>query len=72
MKKIIIAKGAITKPEKILIVLTSHTELGNTGEKTGFWLPELTHPYYEFTEAGYSVDVASIEGGMAPRRQQSI
>ena len=66
MKKIIIAKGAITKPEKILIVLTSHTELGNTGEKTGFWLPELTHPYYEFTEAGYSVDVASIEGGMAP------
>lgn len=52
--------------EKILIVLTSHTELGDTGEKTGFWLPELTHPYYEFTEAGYTVDVASIEGGMAP------
>jgi len=54
------------KEEKILIVLTSHTELGNTGKKTGFWLPELTHPYYEFTEAGYTVDVASIEGGMAP------
>jgi len=52
--------------EKILIVLTSHTELGNTGKKTGFWLPELTHPYYEFIEAGYSVDIASIEGGMAP------
>lgn len=52
--------------EKILIVLTSHTELGDTGKKTGFWLPELTHPYYEFTEAGYSVDVASIKGGMAP------
>lgn len=52
--------------KKILIVLTSHTELGNTGKKTGFWLPELTHPYYEFTEAGYTVDVASIEGGMAP------
>jgi len=52
--------------EKVLIVLTSHTELGNTGKKTGFWLPELTHPYYEFTKAGYSVDVASIEGGMAP------
>ena len=54
------------RADKILIVLTSHTELGNTGKKTGFWLPELTHPYYEFIEAGYRVDVASIEGGMAP------
>ena len=51
---------------KILIVLTSHSDLGDTGEKTGFWLPELTHPYYEFEKAGYTVDVASIEGGMAP------
>lgn len=60
------AEGVISKREKILIVLTSHTELGNTDEKTGFWLHELTHPYYEFTKAGYWVDVASIEGGMAP------
>jgi len=60
------AVGEVTKSDKILIVLTSHTELGNTGKKTGFWLPELTHPYYQFTKAGYSVDVASIEGGMAP------
>jgi len=60
------ADGVVSKSEKILIVLTSHTELGNTGKKTGFWLPELTHPYYEFSNAGYSVDVASIEGGMAP------
>ncbi len=52
--------------DKILIVLTSHSELGNTGKKTGFWLPELTHPYYEFTNAGFTVDVASIDGGMAP------
>ena len=51
---------------KILIVLTSHSQLGNTGEKTGFWLPELTHPYYEFKKAGYSIDVASIQGGIAP------
>ena len=51
---------------KILIVLTSHTELGETGKKTGFWLPELTHPYYEFKKAGFPVDIASIEGGMAP------
>jgi len=60
------AEGVISNREKILIVLTSHTELGNTGEKTGFWLPELTHPYYEFTKAGYSVDIASIDGGTAP------
>lgn len=60
------AEAVINKSEKILIVLTSHDKLGNTDEKTGFWLPELTHPYYEFTKAGYSVDVASIEGGMAP------
>jgi len=52
--------------EKILIVLTSHATLGDTGKKTGFWLPELTHPYYEFKNSGYNVDIASIEGGMAP------
>jgi putative intracellular protease/amidase len=51
---------------KILIVLTSHTELGETGKKTGFWLPELTHPYYEFKKAGFLIDIASIDGGMAP------
>jgi len=52
--------------DKILIVLTSHSDLGDSGKKTVFWLPELTHPYYEFINAGFSVDVASIEGGMAP------
>lgn len=60
------AAESASAQEKILIVLTSHDELGNSGKKTGFWLPELTHPYYEFTQAGYQVDVASIEGGMAP------
>ena len=60
------AEDVIREGEKILIVLTSHTELGTTGKKTGFWLPELTHPYYEFSKEGYSVDVASIDGGMAP------
>ncbi|GAB2902007.1 type 1 glutamine amidotransferase domain-containing protein [Microbulbifer echini] len=52
--------------KKVLIVLTSHSDLGNTGKKTGFWLPELTHPYYEFVNAGIKVDVASIDGGVAP------
>jgi len=64
---ILLSGGAYANSEvKVLIVLTSHSELGDTGNKTGFWLPELTHPYYEFKNAGYSVDVASIEGGMAP------
>lgn len=52
--------------QKVLIVLTSHDELGESGLATGFWLPELTHPYYELIDAGYGVDVASIQGGMAP------
>ncbi|HIP13966.1 MAG TPA: type 1 glutamine amidotransferase domain-containing protein [Sulfurimonas autotrophica] len=56
--------------EKILIVLTSHSELGNTEKETGFWLPELTLPYYKFKEAGYTVDVASIKGGIAPIDQK--
>jgi len=60
------ATGHASTDARVLIVLTSHTELGDTGEKTGFWLPELTHPYYEFKKAGFTVDVASIEGGMAP------
>jgi len=51
---------------KVLLVLTSHSKLGSTGGKTGFWLPELTHPYYKFKNAGYSVDVVSILGGTAP------
>ena len=57
---------------KILLVLTSHSELGDTGKKTGFWLPELTHPYYEFKKAGYLIDVASIQGGIAPVDPKSL
>jgi len=55
---------------KVLIVLTSHSTLGNTEKETGFWLPELTLPYYKFKEAGYVVDVASIKGGIAPVDQK--
>ncbi len=57
---------------KILLVLTSHSQLGDTGNKTGFWLPELTHPYYEFKKAGYVIDVASIQGGVAPVDPKSL
>ena len=44
---------------KVLIVLTSHDELGDTGRKTGFWLEELAAPYYEFKDAGAQITLAS-------------
>ncbi|MCO4319359.1 type 1 glutamine amidotransferase domain-containing protein [Phyllobacterium sp. 21LDTY02-6] len=50
----------------ILMVLTSHDELGNTGRKTGFWLEEFAAPYYTFLEAGATVTVASPKGGQPP------
>ncbi|MCB8874265.1 type 1 glutamine amidotransferase domain-containing protein [Acidisoma silvae] len=51
---------------KILMVLTSHDELGNTGRKTGFWLEELAAPYYAFKEAGAEIVLASPLGGQPP------
>lgn len=51
---------------KVLIVLTSHGELGNTGERTGFWLEELAAPYYRFVTAGAQVTLASPKGGRPP------
>jgi putative intracellular protease/amidase len=51
---------------KVLIVLTSHDELGNTGRKTGFWLEELAAPYYRFKEAGVDITLASPKGGRPP------
>jgi putative intracellular protease/amidase len=51
---------------KILMVLTSHDKLGNTGEKTGFWLEEFAAPYYVFTDAGAEVTLASPRGGQPP------
>jgi putative intracellular protease/amidase len=51
---------------KILMVLTSHNVLGNTGKPTGFWLEEFTAPYYVFTDAGAEVTVASVKGGQPP------
>lgn len=51
---------------KILIVLTSHDKLGNTGEKTGFWLEEFAAPYYAFVDAGAHVTLASPRGGQPP------
>src|SRR5512141_2509915 len=51
---------------KILMVLTSHDQLGNTGKKTGFWLEEFAAPYYAFLDAGAKVTVASPKGGQPP------
>ncbi|MFM0306532.1 type 1 glutamine amidotransferase domain-containing protein [Paraburkholderia sp. RL17-383-BIF-A] len=51
---------------KILMVLTSHNVLGNTGKPTGFWLEEFTAPYYAFIDAGAEVTVASVKGGQPP------
>ncbi|MGO9634576.1 MAG: type 1 glutamine amidotransferase domain-containing protein [Steroidobacteraceae bacterium] len=51
---------------KILVVLTSHEQLGSTGRKTGFWLEELAAPYYVFTDAGAKVTLASPKGGRPP------
>lgn len=51
---------------KILIVLTSHSALGTTGEKTGFWIEEFTTPYYVLLDAGVVITIASPAGGQPP------
>ncbi|MHA6332915.1 type 1 glutamine amidotransferase domain-containing protein [Qipengyuania sp. CAU 1752] len=51
---------------KILMILTSHDELGDTGKKTGFWLEEFAAPYYVFKDAGADITLASPEGGQPP------
>src|SRR5262245_7571512 len=51
---------------KILIVLTSHDQLGNTGRKTGFWLEEFAAPYFVFSDAGVDLTLASPKGGLPP------
>ncbi|SFL33695.1 type 1 glutamine amidotransferase domain-containing protein [Methylobacterium pseudosasicola] len=51
---------------KILLVLTSHDRLGDTGKKTGFWLEEFAAPYYVFKDAGVDVTLASPKGGQPP------
>lgn len=51
---------------KILMVLTSHDQLGVTGRKTGFWLEEFAGPYYAFRDAGIAVTLASPRGGQPP------
>ena len=51
---------------KILMVLTSHDRLGDTGEKTGFWLEEFAAPYYVLHDTGAQITLASPKGGQPP------
>ena len=51
---------------KVLIVITSHDQLGDTGRKTGFWLEELAAPYYVFKDQGFEITLASPAGGQPP------
>ena len=52
--------------KQILMVLTSHDQLGTTGAKTGFWLEEFAAPYYIFKDAGAIITLASVKGGQPP------
>jgi putative intracellular protease/amidase len=57
--------------KKVLIIVTSHAELGDSGQKTGFWLEELAAPYNEFVRGGATVDIASPRGGRPPADPKS-
>lgn len=57
---------------RVLIVLTSHTQLGGTGRATGFYFDEMAAPYYALASAGHTVDIASIKGGPAVHDPNSV
>jgi len=56
----------------VLMILTSHSQLGNSGNRTGSWLEELAAPYYSFMDAGLRADLVSIDGGAAPLDPESL
>ncbi len=57
--------------KKILIVVTSHNQIGQTGKPSGYYLPEVTHPYFELAKKGWEIDIASPLGGEAPMDPKS-
>jgi putative intracellular protease/amidase len=59
-------EGAMARTNKILMALTSHDRLGDTGRSTGFYLSEAAHPWKLFTDAGYDVELVSVGGGKPP------
>jgi putative intracellular protease/amidase len=58
--------------KKVLFVLPSHDKLGDTGQKTGYWLEEFASPYYEFIDNEYDVTIASPKGGKPPVDPKSL
>lgn len=60
------AQNVVKTKKKVLFVVTSHDRKGNTGEPTGFYLSEVSHPWEVLTDAGYEIDFVSPEGGEAP------
>ena len=56
----------------VLMILTSHEDMGNTGKKTGWYLPEMAHPYHVFKKAGYKMTLVSPKGGKAPMVSQLL
>ncbi|KAJ1543943.1 hypothetical protein HK405_008973, partial [Cladochytrium tenue] len=56
----------------ILFIVTSHDQLGSTGKKTGYYLPEMAHPYNILTRAGFAITVASPLGGAPPVDPASV
>jgi putative intracellular protease/amidase len=54
------------KTNRILIATTSHAQKGDTGESTGAYIPEISHPFDVFTRAGFAVEFASVKGGAVP------
>lgn len=57
---------------KVLVILTSHAVMGDSGQPTGLWAEELTTPYYAFIDAGAAVDIVSIDGGEVPIDPHSV
>lgn len=69
---VLLAPAYAAEKKPILLVLTNHGELGQTGEPTGFFLGEAAHPWEVFESAGYSVRLASPRGGFAPLDPKSL
>jgi putative intracellular protease/amidase len=64
--------SCLSESKKVLIVVTNHSDLVGTDKKTGYYLPEVAHPYYKFKKAGLHVDFASPKGGVAPMDPKSL
>jgi len=67
-----LAQGAADQKKMVLIVVTNHGDLADTGKPTGYYLSEVAHPWHVFTEAGFTVHFASPNGGFAPMDPKSF